>query len=245
MAEFQVWTISVDDARKAVKMSPRKFKDPAAFQAVATDAAKLKGLTAEQLVPASGAAGCNIYWRLIGTQLRGQTDPGACGTTLQRLNVKATFDWEWLLNDEELWINFAGRDAAGKLVMGRADQTHWRLMKARAFECFLSYRPEGGNEQVHNGFTMHDRGDIHRLDLKDRAGTKPVFLDLIRGFWPSNSGRNYVDLLRFQVYDGKPEDPPESWKLIGNATGSAATDRAGFAAGPLSARCKLPKPTGL
>ena len=244
LAEFLVWTLAVDETRKAVRMSPRRFRDHEKYQAIATDAAKLKGLAAAELVPASGAAGCDIYWRLIGTQLRGQTDPGTCRTTLQRLKVDAVFDWEWLFNDEELWITFAGRDAAGKLLMGRTDQTHWRLMKARTFECFVAYRPEGGPDQVLNGLSMHDRGDVLRVELKDGAVTRLAFLELIRGVWPSNSGRNYLDLLRFTFYEGRPEDPPESRKLLGNATGSAATDRAGFTIGNLSARCKLPKAGG-
>jgi hypothetical protein len=240
-AEFQVWTVTVDETRRAVRMSPRRFRDPAKYQSVATDAA---GLAASELVPATGAAGCDLYWRLIGTQLRGRNDPGTCRTTLRRQAVEASFDWEWLLNDEELWITFAGREAGGRLVMGRADQTHWRLMKARTFECFVAYRPEGGPERVLNGLSMHDRGDVLRIELKDGAVTRPVFLELIRGVWPSHSGRNYLDLLRFSLYEGRPEDPPETRKLLGNATGSAATDRAGFTIGNLSSRCKLPKTAG-
>jgi hypothetical protein len=243
-AEFQVWTLTVDEARRAVRMSPRRFRDSTKYQAIATDAARLKGLAAAELVPATGAAGCDLYWRLVGTQLRGRTDPGACRMTLQRQAAEASFDWEWLFNDEELWITFAGRDPGGRLVMGRADQTHWRLMKARTFECFLAYRPESGPEQLLNGLSMHDRGDVLRLELQDGAVRRPVFLELIRGVWPSNSGRNYLDLLRFSLYEGRPEDPPESRKLLGNATGSAATDRAGFTIGNLSSRCKLPKAAG-
>lgn len=239
-AEFQVWTLTVDETRRAVRMSPRRFRDTAKYQAIATDAERLKGLAATELVPATGAAGCNLYWRQIGTQLRGRTDPGTCRTTLQRLGVEASFDWEWLLNDEELWITFAGRDAGGGLVMGRADQTHWRLMKARTFECFVAYRSEGGPPQVLNGLAMHDRGDVLRVELKDGNVARPAFLELIRGVWPSNSGRNYLDLLRFSMYEGRPEDPPGKRKLLGNATGSAASDRAGFTIGNLSSRCKLP-----
>ncbi len=239
-AEFQVWTLTVDEARRAVRMSPRRFRDTEKYQPIATDAARLKGLAASELVPASGAAGCDIYWRLIGTQLRGRTDPGTCRTKLQRLGVDASFDWDWLFNEEELWITFAGRDASGRMVMGRPDQTHWRLMKARTFECFVAYRPEGGPDQVLNGLAMHDRGDVLRVELKDGGVTRPAFLELIRGVWPSNSGRNYLDLLRFSMYEGRPEDPSATRKMLGNATGSAATDRAGFTIGNLSARCKLP-----
>jgi len=243
-AEFQVWTLTVDEARRTVRMSPRRFRDTAKYQAIATDTDRLEGLAASELVPASGAAGCDLHWRLVGTQLRARTDPGTCRTKLQRLGVEASFDWEWLFNEEEIWISFAGRDAGGRLVMGRADQTHWRLMKARSFECFVAYRPVGGPDQVLNGLAMHDRGDVLRLELKDGAVTRPAFLELIRGVWPSNSGRNYLDLLRFSMYEGRPEDPPESRRLLGNSTGSAATDRAGFTIGNLSARCKLPKPAG-
>jgi len=244
LAEFQVWTVTVDETRRAVRMSPRRFRDPAKYQAIATDATKLAGLAASELLPATGAAGCDLYWRLIGTQLRGRNDPGTCRTRLRRQALEATFEREWLLNDEELWITFAGREAGGRLVMGRADQTHWRLMKARTFECFVAYRPQDGSEQVLNGLSMHDRGDVLRLELKDGAVTRPVYLELIRGVWPSNSGRNYLDLLRFSLYEGRPEDPPETRKLLGNATGSAATDRAGFTIGNLSSRCKLPKTAG-
>jgi hypothetical protein len=46
------------------------------------------------------------------------------------------------------------------------------------------------------------------------------------------------------MYEGRPEDPPAMRKMLGNATGSAASDRAGFTIGNLSARCKLPKAAG-
>ncbi|MBK6599574.1 MAG: hypothetical protein IPG25_17510 [Proteobacteria bacterium] len=57
--------------------------------------------------------------------------------------------------------------------------------------------------------------------------------------WPSNSGRNYTDLLRMQVYVGKRQDEPEKLELIGNAISSADTDRVGFASRNLSVGCKL------
>jgi hypothetical protein len=60
--------------------------------------------------------------------------------------------------------------------------------------------------------------------------------------WPSNSGRNYVELLRFAVFEGARDAAPDARVLRGNAIASAASDRAGFAIGALSARCKLPKP---
>ena len=244
-AEFQVWTLTVDGEKRAIRMTPQRFKSPANYQDVATYPARFVGLSAADLLPAESAAGCTIWWRLSGKQLRGATEPGVCRTVRAAATARTElfWDWEYVLNDEELWINFAGRDTAGKVVAGRADQTHWRLGKARDFECFLTYRPSGQTEpQVFNGFTMHDRGDVYRLTLKDSRGAVPVFIELIRGMWPSNSGRNYVDLLRMQVREGKTEDTPGSWKLIGNSIGSADTDRVGFSSTTLSSRCKLRQP---
>lgn len=242
-AGFLLWTLSVDESRGAVRMSPRRFREPAKYQAVAHDPARFVALAATELEPAVGEAACDLYWRQLGTQLRAVNDPGSCLSVATGAAAAARVDWEWLFNESELWIRFVGRDAQGRQVLGRLDQTHWRLMKARTFECFVAYRPGSGPEQVMNGLTMHDRGDVLRLELGDGADRRPVFLELIRGFWPSNSGRNYLDLLRFSLFEGRPEDPLEKRKLLGNATGSAATDRAGFAIGNLSARCKLPKTT--
>lgn len=236
--EFLVWTLGVDSEAAVVRMWPRRFKDPDRFKAVAQDAAAFRGLRADDLAAAEGAAACAILWRLDGAQYRGVTEPG-CRSVSYTTNTMLSWEWVWTLSAEELWISFAGRDDDGTIVAGRTDQVPWRLGKARPFECFLSFRQDGVPDQVNNGFIMHDRGDVYRWEITDREGTRPVFMELIRGMWPSNSGRNYTDLLRLQVYSGAPDDPPETRVLIGNAIGSAATDRVGFAARGLSGRCKL------
>ena len=238
--ELLVWTLEMDDAKRAVRMSPWQFRNPADYAAIATDADKLKGLTPAALEPAVAASACPMLWQLLNGQLRGRTSGDGCRTAAGSGQRAQTFGREWLLNEDELWINVAGRDAKGKILTGRQDQTHWRLGKARSFECFFSYRPAGGAAvQSKNGFRMHDRGDVFRFELGEGAAAQPAFIELIRGVWPSNSGRNYMDLLRMRVYAGRPEDPEVSLRLIGNSIGSAATDRVGFASETLSARCKL------
>lgn len=237
--EFQLWTLSVDSTRRVVRMWPRRFKDPARFRDHAGDPAAFNGLSDADLLPAQGAAGCEILWRLNVHQLRGTTVPGACSGAVAAGRPSLQWEWEYLLDAEELWINFAGRDSTGRIAFGRADQTHWRLGKARDFECFLVYRPGQGEEQGDKRFHLNDRGEVRRFELKDGRGSRPVFMTLIRGMWPSNSGRNYLDLLRLQVYEGRPEEAPGTWKSIGNSIGSAATDRVGFATPTLTGRCKL------
>ena len=215
--EFLVWTLAIDDAQRAVRMTPWQFQKPADYKAIATDAAKLQGLPLAALEPATGARGCAVLWEQLGGQLRGRSETGTC-------------DGDWLLNDDELWIN----------VAERADQTHWRFGKARPFECFYTYQRGGGlKSQTLNGFRMHDRVDVYELELADADRSRPAFIELIRGMWPSNSGRNYTDLLRMQVYVGKRQDEPEKLELIGNAISSADTDRVGFASRNLSVGCKL------
>jgi hypothetical protein len=152
------------------------------------------------------------------------------------------FTWEFTQSETEQWINFAGRDASGKIVFGREDQTEWRLDKARDFECLFTYRPEGEPPVILNGARMHDRGDRYVWQPRTRA-PKTFTIELIRGLWPSSSGRNFEDLLRVYMYDGDPGDPPDAAKLVGMGWAGAASDRASFGSGIHSARCKLHDPS--
>ena len=239
--EFQVWTVAVDAERKAVKMSPRRFKDPDKYKDKALDAAAFKGLTPADLVPSNGAAGCDIYWRKFGNDLRGESEPGACRKMSTILKTEVDWSWEYILTDPEMWLTYGGRDGSGKVVSGRPDQVHWRLGKAREFECLLGYRPEGSAPQVNNGPHTHDRGGI--VVWKTKAPSERNFhYELLRGMWPSNSGRNYDDLLRISIYEGDPKDL-NGRKLLGMGWASADSDRASVGDGMYSARCKLFDPS--
>jgi hypothetical protein len=242
--EFQVWTLEVDAAKAAIRMWPRRFKDPARYKDRALDATAFRGLAAADLVPAEGAAACDLWWRLNGKQLLGRTTSGGCPSMSTTMKRVLRWEWEFLLNDEELWIVFAGRDETGKIVNGREDQTHWRLSRVTDYECFVSFREDGGGEaspsaQLNNGFRMHDRGDTYRWQYKEAGVTKDMFLTLNRGMWPSNSGRNYLEILRLEAYEGKPEEPIEKRLLIGAAHASGGSDRAAFTTPRFSARCKV------
>jgi len=238
--EFQVWTLTVDAERKAVKMSPRRFKEPEKYFADARDAEKLKGLKTDDLLPPQGAAGCDIYWRKYGVDLRGATEPG-CSSMSSTLKVPLTWEWEYVLTEDELWLTFAGKDSAGKVVSGRPDQVHWRLGKAREFECLFGYRPENGKPQFVNGPRMNDRGDVYVWETK-APDKRSFYYELLRGMWPSNSGRNYEDLLRISMYEGDPKKPDKA-KFLGFGWASAASDRASFGDGVYSGRCKLFDPS--
>jgi hypothetical protein len=241
-AEFQVWTLAVDAEHKAVRMAPRRFRDPGPYRDRALDAAAFKGLTPADLLPAEGSAGCDLYWRKYGEDLRAVTAPGECRRRSMSLQKDIDWSWEYILSGTELWVSFAGRDERGRIVAGRADQVHWRLGKAREFECLLGYRPpDGSAPQVNNGPHIHDRGGV--LTWTTRAPAVRTFqYELLRGMWPSNSGRNYEDLLRVSLYEVDPRDP-KTRQLLGVGWASAASDRASMSNGIYNVRCKLFDPS--
>jgi len=237
-AEFQVWTLAVDADRKVVRMSPRRFRDPGRYKELAPDAAAFRGLTPADLLPAEGAAGCDLHWRKYGEDLRAVTAPGECRRRSTSLKKDLDWSWEYILTDSELWLNFAGQDDKGRLVSGRPDQVHWRLGKARDFECLLGYRPpDGSAPQVNNGPRIHDRGGV--LEWTTKAPSVRTFhYELLRGMWPSNSGRNYEDLLRVSMYEVDARDP-QAKQLIGVGWASVASDRASMGNDTYNVRCKL------
>jgi len=242
MAEYQVWILSVDTERKAVRMSPRRFVDEEKYLEAVRDPALLRGLTPADLKPGEGVAGCDIWWRLRGRQLVGTTAPGACKGMSRRTGEEMDFTWEFTQNDAEQWIGFAGRDAAGNIVFGREDQTEWRLDKARDFECRFGHSPPGEEPVFFNGARMHDRGDVFVWEAKART-PRTFHIHLIRGMWPSSSDRNFEDLLRIFMYDGDPGDPPDAGKLLGVGWDGTASDRASFSSGLHNAHCKLFDPS--
>ena len=129
--EFQVWTVAVDPEQEVVKMSPRRFKNPEPLIAVSRDASAFTGLTPKDLLPPQGAAGCDILWRMDGTNLRGHTDPNQCRSMSSTMNIPLSWQWDYLLEDDALWISYAGRNDAGEIVNGRPDQLPWRLDRVR------------------------------------------------------------------------------------------------------------------
>ncbi len=241
-SEFQVWTLAVDAGRQAVRMSPRRFREPARYQDRALEPAAFQALTPADLLPPEGAAGCDLYWRKYGEDLRAVSGPGECRRRSTSLKKDLDWSWEYILTESELWLDFAGRDAQGRIVSGRPDQVHWRLGRAREFECLLGYRPpDGSPPQFDNGPHIHDRGGL--LEWKTKPPSERTFqYELMRGMWPSNSGRNYEDLLRISLYDVDARDPSKR-QLLGVGWATAASDRASVSNDTYNVRCKLFDPS--
>lgn len=129
--EFQVWTLTIDQNRNAVKMAPRRFRDPQAFADISYDPDKMKGLRAADLVPSDGAASCPIYWQADGDVIKGVSGK-PCNGPVGKPPKMLTWDWTYILGETALWMSFAGRDPdSGAIIFGRQDQTPWRLDRVK------------------------------------------------------------------------------------------------------------------
>lgn len=230
--------ISIDEKRGGVNISGRRIKNPEQHVDAHLHPEMWKTIEPD---PDYGG-NCFFLWRQHGDQLVGKLadakQDDQCTMVSKRSGDQMTWDAEWVLNQDELWIYDNGYLADGSLFSGRADKTHLRMSKAKHYECFASYRPKKGEPVVNNGFRMHDRGDVYTWTVK---GVKePVNLELMRGMWPSESGRNYAELLRIELFQGETDlESRDKRRVLGNGWASAGSDRAAFGNDTWSARCKI------
>jgi hypothetical protein len=126
LAEFQVWTLTIDRVRGAVEMAPRRFKTPETYVTFPHDAGKFKNLKASDLMPSEGAASCPIYWTPSNGVLRGVSGKPCDGPIR---GTMLSWEWTYILSDTALWMSFTGRNDSGEIVFGRQDQLPWRLDK--------------------------------------------------------------------------------------------------------------------
>jgi hypothetical protein len=231
-----LFLIALDEANHAVKISGRRIADPENF----IDA-HLRPETWTTIAPDPQYGGnCDFRWRRHGRQIVGKLGDGSCTMVSKISGTKMTWDAEWLLNDRELWVFDNGYLEDGSMFAGRADKTHLRMSKTRAFECFAAYRPKKGEPVVNNGFRMHDGGDIYSWIVK---GVKePVHLELMRSMWPSDSGRNFAELTRLELFQGEADGARDKRRMIGYSWAGADSDRTGFESNGWSTRCKLVDP---
>ena len=232
-----LFLISLDEELGAVAVSGRRIKDPQKY----VDAHLRPELWPELEPDPDFGGNCSFNWRRHGKQLRGLLGEfGECTMVSKNSGRTMTWDAEWILNPDELWIYDNGYLEDGSLISGRPDRTHLRMYKAKRYECFAALRFADGSNQVINPFFMHDRGDIFTITTAEPE-PREVHLEFLTSLWPSSSGRNFVDLMRLTLHDGLPGEGSEE-DVIGNAWATPESGRIGFGAGWASARCKLADP---
>ncbi|MEQ9444262.1 MAG: hypothetical protein RJS98_01745 [Rhodospirillaceae bacterium] len=153
------------------------------------------------------AINCDWLWRRDGNQvfgvLQGKSpdtqlnEPGTCSFTSKRTGEQFKADTEWVLTPEQLWL-YDNNWSAGFLFLGREDQTHIRLHRARPYQCQLSDR--AGTRKI----GAYDRG-FHTTATGDDG--REYDLMLLRAEFPKNQGSGLDDLLRLSLSDGNKEPP--------------------------------------
>jgi hypothetical protein len=152
-----LYIVSIDEARGAVSVNGRRIKDPRDYQFAHEDPEKLKTIAID---PDYGG-NCDFRWRRHGTQIVGrlaQPDEAAidgnCTMTSKTSGVTMTWDAEWVLNPDELWIYDNGYIDGKDLFVGREDRTHIRLTRVHRYACTVS-APRGAAART---IELHDGG---------------------------------------------------------------------------------------
>lgn len=146
------------------------------------------------------ALNCDWIWRRDGDQifgvLQGNTPdkqtygPGTCSFTSKRTGEEFRADAEWVLTPEQLWL-YDNNWSAGMLFLGREDQTHIRLHRARPYVCEIEAADD-------TEVPAHDRG--HTMDFESKKGRSLEAL-LLRAEYPADDGFGRDDRLRLMVSD--------------------------------------------
>lgn len=159
-----LYIVEIDEEHGAVNVSGRRIKDADAYAFAHLDPEKLETIA---LDPDYGG-NCDFRWRRHGEQLVGRLaqpdEPhidGTCTMTSKVSGVTMTWDAEWVLSPETLWI-FDNGYIEGELFLGREDLTHTRLYKVRFFDCETTLETDAGSKT--STVRLHDRGDERTLD---------------------------------------------------------------------------------
>lgn len=157
--------------------------------------------------PNPDAINCNWLWRRDGNQVFGvlqgnspekqKYGPHSCSFISQRTGEEFRADSEWVLTPEQLWL-YDNNWTADLLFLGREDQTHLRLHRARPYQCDLT--DASGTRNL----VAYDRG-FHTSAMGEDG--ENYTLMLLRAEYPKGQEEGLDDLLRLSLSDGEQKSP--------------------------------------
>lgn len=173
---------------------------------------------------------CDFIWHRHADQIVGVLDsteeggringPGTCSYTAAS-GQPFVADAEWVLSPESLWL-FDTNKLAGAQFIGRLDQTHTRLSRARPYACHVT--DVAGTRKL----DAHDRGYTTSVG----SARAPLTLLLLRSDYPARDGFGLDDELRLTLAD-------KDGKVVGNATAPPASERIALQHAGVDVRCDL------
>lgn len=150
-----LYTLLIDEENMSVTLSGRRIANGEEFEDAHLHPEMWPSL---ELDPRYGGT-CTFRWRMNGDQVVGRLEEdGTCTHTSRVTGQTYTWDAEWVLTDEELWIFDNGYLEDGTMFLGRHDRVHHRLSRTRDFSCQAT-DAAGGSED----FVLHDRGETRLL----------------------------------------------------------------------------------
>ena len=175
----------IDEARQSVNLVGQGLEDPERFERLHEN----PGLQREVRMRRHPDGPCDFHWRFAGPQLRGKLgDDGTCTVRSRASDRNITWDAEWILNDEALWIFDNGTVEGVGLILGREDRTHTRLYRVTPFSCALDlHGGEGGTRWQRDPLLLGDQGGS--VDLSELGGPA-LTLELRNPSVPAADGRS-------------------------------------------------------
>lgn len=185
-----LYSLVLDEASMSVTLNGRRIADPSRFE----DAHLHREMWPQLAIDPRYGGSCNFRWRLNGEQVVGRLEEDGTCTHVSRVTGQAyTWDAEWVLTDDALWIFDNGYLEDGSMFIGRHDRVHHRLSRTRDFACQLG---EGRNAEP---LVIHDRGEWRDLASADGDARR---LQLLRARLPRPGRAVLVEQTSLAVYDG-------------------------------------------
>jgi hypothetical protein len=174
------YIVELDEDNMTVNVNGRRIANGEDFENVHLDPARQREI---KLDPATGG-NCDFRWRRHGRQITGhlrnkqdteaETD-GTCTMVSKVSGLKMTWDAEWILNEEELWIYDNGYLEDGQLFIGREDKTHERRFRVHEYQCNIT------SDGVTSSLRVGDGGATTATAAMGK-------MTLLRSFWPAPGG---------------------------------------------------------
>jgi hypothetical protein len=191
-----LYIISIDEQRAAVNVSGRRILNGPAFRLQDHTPEKLRSIAIDPNV----GGNCRFLWRRQGSQLVAHlsdldADTRSCTMVSKTSGQKMTWDAEWVLTSDELWVFDNGylhdREnpaRAPRLFAGRADMTFERMYKGKPYQCSLR-----GAKGASVSFELLDHGGEFPVG---KLADEPLVLQLLRAPYPRANGVGLEDKLR-------------------------------------------------
>jgi hypothetical protein len=195
-----LYIVSMDEARGAVVVNGRRIKDGPNHRYADWTPDNIKTMALDE----DFGGNCDFLWRRHGEHLVGKlANSGAnndtCTMVSKRSGQKMTWDAEWLLTPQQLWVFDNGylidqQDPTKppRFFAGREDLTHERLYKGRYFRCSAG---AAGSARV------YDAGEEWKP-----AGSE-LTLRLLRGQYPRADNTGLEERLSLSVFKETDSEP--------------------------------------